>query len=93
MLDWLEREMLAWGNGEVRSNGLASVFLILSLSGRAHITEQFIRIPVRVFSRANTSVGALRSIGLAHKGKIVVLGRFRTRLAFECGIIVKRGFG
>lgn len=83
--------MKAFGSRKVRDYGLAGVFLILSLSGRAHITEQLIRVPVWLIGRADTDIGALRSAGLANEGGIVVFGLLGAGLTLHRGVIVERG--
>ena len=75
----------------MRDDGLAGFVLILRLSGRAHIAEQLIRVPVRLVGGANADVGALR-VGLADEGGVVVLGVLGAGLALERGVVVKRGF-
>ena len=75
----------------MRDDGLAGFALILRLSGRAHIAEQLIRVPVRLVGGANADVGALR-VGLADEGGVVVLGVLGAGLALERGVVVKRGF-
>lgn len=83
--------MQALGSREVGDYGLAGVFLVLSLSGRAHIAEQLIRVPVWLIGRTDTDIGALRSAGLANEGGIVVFGLLGAGLTLHRGVIVERG--